>query len=377
MNKNRHTQLNKTTKTVRKIAAAGALAFGIGVGAFGIGNAADTAVTAYAQEYNADSTAYHLNLDADGAWRVYNADNQAVKDYDGLVGNEVGWWKCNNGIVDFSFNGLAENEAGWWKIVGGQVQFEDTGLVYDETVGWWYVNNGQVDYTSNSVVGNEFGWWKVTNGRVDFEYNGLAFNEFGWWKITNGGVDFGFTGVEKNEFGTWYVENGGIRFDYSCGIKRKYIESGWANVGNGIERRIENGGWGNVGNTIIYDGVEYRVENGKAIRQGKRYVIWHDADGNILREMERLEDGVSSRKYDAIDEITVDVDDNGNMIDDYHYNEIHSPHMVDINGETALRIGDANGPGTVEYNTGNMFGLLSNLNLKDFGKEVHLYWLNL
>ncbi len=348
MNRNKTTkqQLNKTTKTVRKIAAAGALAFGIGVGAFSIGNAADTAVTAYAQEYNADSTAYHLNLDADGAWRVYNADNQAVKDYDGLVGNEVGWWKCNNGIVDFSFNGLAENEAGWWKIVGGQVQFEDTGLVYDETVGWWYVNNGQVDYTCNSVVGNEFGWWKVTNGRVDFSFNGLAENEAGWWKITNGGVDFGFTGVEKNEFGTWYVENGGIRFDYSCGIERKYIDSV---------------GLGNVGNTITYDGVEYRVENGKAIRQGKRYVIWHDLDGTVLKT----------------DEVFVDVDDNGKINDDCYYDgSTPATKQWDPSGAywANVKIGDENGPGEVYYFSGNS-RLKSNINFKDYEQDVHLYWI--
>lgn len=57
--------------------------------------------------------------------------------------NEYGWWRIENGALNFGFTGLAQNEYGWWYIRSGMLDFSYTGYV-----GWYGVNyrvqNGQV-----------------------------------------------------------------------------------------------------------------------------------------------------------------------------------------------------------------------------------------
>ncbi|GEM_PF-496153 len=204
-------KLSKTIKST--IIAVAALGFGTVIGSVSLGSV----VTTYAQEYTTFSRTYHLKQEQN-QWNVYNWRFKRVKDYDGLVSNKYGWWKCNNGSVDFSYTGLAQNEYGWWYVENGGINFSYENIV-NNAYGWWKVIGGQVDFTYNGVAPNEYGWWKVTDGKVDFDYNGLASNEYGWWKITNGGVDFGYTGLERNEAGLWYVENGKITFTYNGTIQ--------------------------------------------------------------------------------------------------------------------------------------------------------------
>ena len=48
--------------------------------------------------------------------------------YNGLARNEYGWWKVENGKVNFDYTGLARNENGWVYVSGGKVNFNYTGL---------------------------------------------------------------------------------------------------------------------------------------------------------------------------------------------------------------------------------------------------------
>ena len=57
--------------------------------------------------------------------------------------NDYGWWKVNNGSVNFGFDGLCSNEYGTWKFNGGTVDFGYTGFATDGE-NTWYVVEGRV-----------------------------------------------------------------------------------------------------------------------------------------------------------------------------------------------------------------------------------------
>lgn len=153
---------------------------------------------------------------------VYIRGGQAILDYTGLAKNEYGWWRIEDGKVNFNFNGLAQNEYGWWYLRGGQVIFDYTGLAQNE-YGWWRIGNGKVDFGFTGLAQNEYGWWRIENGKINFGYTGLAKNEYGWWRIENGKVNFSYNGMAENEYGWWYIRGGKVNFDYT----------GWTTVKSG------------------------------------------------------------------------------------------------------------------------------------------------
>ena len=50
--------------------------------------------------------------------------------YNGLAGNNNGWWYCEKGKVQFGKNsvigGNIDGTYGWWHVVGGKVTFDNT-----------------------------------------------------------------------------------------------------------------------------------------------------------------------------------------------------------------------------------------------------------
>ena len=192
---------------------------------------------------------------ADHKWALYQ-DDVLLDRYTGYIRNDNGWWRVENGYVNFQFNELVKarldtegwykfkggkwdktansiykNANGWWKTTNGKVTFNETGVFKNEN-GWWRVVNSKVDFSANGIYKNENGWWKTTNGKVTFKENGVFKNENGWWKVKNSCVDFHFTGIASNKNGTWYLKNGKVDFS-------------------------KNG-------TVRYNGKTYQVTNGKA-----------------------------------------------------------------------------------------------------------------
>lgn len=201
----------------------------------------------------------------------------AVTNYTGIASNEYGWWRIENGKVNFKANGLYSNDLGTWYVKKGKCQFTYTGLLQanyniDKTKGsplysdpqgnslsamvettgtnakaagteksfwkvtkgkvetgytgakkgtlnkitaWWRIENGRINQKYNGVAKNEYGWWYFKDGRVDFSYTGVARNNLGWWRIEDGKVNFKYNGVASNEYGSWYLENGKVNFSYT------------------------------------------------------------------------------------------------------------------------------------------------------------------
>ena len=204
----------------------------------------------------------------DGWWLV---EKSQVMNKTTVAQNAYGWWKVDEGKVDFEFTGLADNQYGWWYLEDGKVDFNYTGFADNEN-GWWYVEKGQIKFNKNDIIQgianneagkegedgwwlveksqvvkkstiaqNAYGWWKVEEGKVNFEFTGLADNQYGWWYLKDGKVDFTFTGFEPNENGWWYVEKGQITFkknDVIHGMANDYTTKpaidGWWYVRNSV-----------------------------------------------------------------------------------------------------------------------------------------------
>ena len=75
--------------------------------------------------------------------------------------NDYGWWKVNNGSVNFGFNGLCSNEYGTWKFNNGTVDFGYNGFAADGENTWYVVNGRVATEYSGTVDGKE-----VRNGQV-------------------------------------------------------------------------------------------------------------------------------------------------------------------------------------------------------------------
>ena len=75
-----------------------------------------------------------------------------------MAGNSLGWWRIENGGVNFRFNGVATNSNGAWYIRNGKVDFGYNGTV------WWNgqnynVTNGQV------TIGVDIGMYQIAQGQ--------------------------------------------------------------------------------------------------------------------------------------------------------------------------------------------------------------------
>ncbi len=147
--------------------------------------------------------------------------------------SENNWYTYNAKNKRVIYTGVASNSLGWWRIENGKVNFKATGL-YQNDYGWWYVQNGKVDFNANSIYSNAYGWWKVSGGTVTFKENGVFQNAYGWWKVENSKVNFNFYGVASNQYGDWWIEDGKVNFNR-----------------NGIR---------------VYNGKNYQITNGKATK---------------------------------------------------------------------------------------------------------------
>lgn len=358
-------------KAVKMFAVAAVMALGIMVEAGMSGNG-DAFVTTYAQEYY-DSTDYHLNLDDDGVWRCYNSGGQLDTEYDGIVENEYGWWKVSEGQIDFSYTGMILNQYGWWYVDNGTVDFNADCMALNQ-YGWWKITDGTVDFTFNGLAENEYGWWKMKDGTVDFSYNGIAQNQYGWWKVDKGAVNFNANGLIYDE-GTdtwWYFKDGYIDFSYTELASNDYGEwkicNGSVDFGfNGIAKDDE-GSWyvheGKVDKTYTgtfeYDGYTYDVVRGRATRRkitATRNVKWYDLDGSYIGK----------------DSVTVEVDNHGNMVDDYYYSGYMLSREYNSHGGYLFKIciGSLDGP---EYRRDTPLKK-GNLNLMDYDGDVSLYYV--
>ena len=148
--------------------------------------------------------------------------------------NSNGWWRIEDGMVNFKYNGVAKNEYGWWYLKDGKVNFGYTGFGSNEN-GWWYVENGQVKFNKNDVIkgvanneagkAGEEGWWLVKGSKVSKETT-VAKNSNGWWRIEDGKVNFKYNGLGTNQYGTWYIKDGKVDFSYSGTYEGKKIVNG-------------------------------------------------------------------------------------------------------------------------------------------------------
>ena len=142
------------------------------------------------------------------------------------------WVTVNAKGNRINYTGIASNKNGWWRTENGVVNFKATGI-YQNDYGWYRVEKGTVNFNANEIYQNDYGWWKTTKGKVTFKENGIFKNQFGWWKVVKSKVDFSFEGIASNQYGKWYLEKGKVRFDKNGSVK--------------------------------YNGVNYYIVNGKAI----------------------------------------------------------------------------------------------------------------
>lgn len=358
-------------KAVKMFAVAAVMALGIMVEAGMSGNG-DAFVTTYAQEYY-DSTDYHLNLDDDGVWRCYNSGGQLDTEYDGIVENEYGWWKVSEGQIDFSYTGMILNQYGWWYVDNGTVDFSADCMALNQ-YGWWKITDGTVDFTFNGLAENQYGWWKMKDGTVDFSYNGIAQNQYGWWKVDKGAVNLNANGLIYDE-GTdtwWYFKDGYIDFSYTELASNDYGEwkicNGSVDFGFKGIAKDDEGSWyvheGKVDKTYTgtfeYDGYTYDVVRGRATRRKittTRNVKWYDLDGSYIGK----------------DSVTVEVDNHGNMVDDYYYSGYMLSREYNSHGGYLFKIciGSLDGP---EYRRDTPLKK-GNLNLRDYDGDVSLYYV--
>ena len=221
----------------------------------------------------------------DRQWYAYEkGTNNKAMTYTGVVPNRLGWWRVENGKVNFKAHGVYYNDYGYWLVTGGKVNFKYDGFleidnvvsqkngsaIYSDergqTVGkpkgktaFWYLDDGKVQTKYNGAkpgtIQTRKGWWRVKDGRAETNYTGVAQNEYGWWYFQNGTVDFNYTGVARNDFGWWRIENGKVNFDYN-GVASNEFGS-WYIV-NGKVDFDYNG-------AFVLEGVMYVVENGQVV----------------------------------------------------------------------------------------------------------------
>lgn len=160
----------------------------------------------------------------DGKWGYY-VDDVLQTNYTGIKNNKLGWWRIENGYVNFNATGVYQNEYGWWRVENGKVNFKANGI-YQNQYGWWKTKDGKVTFKEYGVFKNDYGWWRVEKSKVNFKANGIYKNDYGWWKTTKGKVTFKENGLFSNEYGTWKVENSKVNFKYNGTYQGKVIKNG-------------------------------------------------------------------------------------------------------------------------------------------------------
>ena len=85
--------------------------------------------------------------------------------------------------------------------------FDATG-VYKNEYGWWRVEDGKVNFKANGIYKNDYGWWKTTDGKVTFDETGVFKNDYGWWRVEKSKVNFKYSGKVKYNGKTYQVKEG-------------------------------------------------------------------------------------------------------------------------------------------------------------------------
>ncbi|MBQ1548909.1 MAG: hypothetical protein IIZ65_00625 [Clostridia bacterium] len=121
----------------------------------------------------------------------------------------------NEGVL----NGIVQGPDGKWAMyVDGVVDTGYTGIAQNK-YGWWRIENGYVNFNAQSIYQNEYGWWKCTDGKVTFKEQEIYQNQYGWWKCTDSEVTFKETGIFKNKYGKWYCKNSKVDFNKNGKVK--------------------------------------------------------------------------------------------------------------------------------------------------------------
>ena len=116
-------------------------------------------------------------------------------------------------------NGVCQGPDGKWAMyVDGVVDTGYTGIAQNK-YGWWRIENGYVNFNAQSIYQNEYGWWKCTDGKVTFKEQEIYQNQYGWWKCTDSEVTFKETGIFKNKYGKWYCKNSKVDFNKNGKVK--------------------------------------------------------------------------------------------------------------------------------------------------------------
>ena len=106
----------------------------------------------------------------DRQWYAYEkGTNTKATTYTGIVPNSLGWWRIENGKVNFKANGVYYNDYGYWLVTGGKVNFKYDGfLEIDYVVSQ---RNGSAIYSDElgQTVGKPTGrtaFWYLDDGKV-------------------------------------------------------------------------------------------------------------------------------------------------------------------------------------------------------------------
>ena len=92
------------------------------------------------------------------------------------------------GKVTFQKNdvikGIVDGETTWWHVVNSKVTYDTT--VAQNANGWWRIEEGKVNFNFTGVASNQNGDWYLSNGKVDFNYNGTVTYDGKLYQVVNG-----------------------------------------------------------------------------------------------------------------------------------------------------------------------------------------------
>ena len=100
-----------------------------------------------------------------------------VKSCKGLTVKQSGkdWVTVNAKGAQVNYTGVASNNLGWWRVENGKVNFKATGI-YQNDYGWWRVETGKVNFKANKIYQNSYGWGKTTHGKGTCKQKGIIQN---------------------------------------------------------------------------------------------------------------------------------------------------------------------------------------------------------
>ncbi|MBQ8925045.1 MAG: hypothetical protein IJ051_02140, partial [Clostridia bacterium] len=130
----------------------------------------------------------------DRQWYAFEkGTNNKAMNYYGIVPNQYGWWRIENGKVNFKAHGVYYNDYGYWLVTGGKVNFK-----YD---GYLEIDNVVSQKYGSTIYSNERGeqiakpkgktaFWYLEDGKVQVSYSGAKYGTIqtrsGWWRVKNG-----------------------------------------------------------------------------------------------------------------------------------------------------------------------------------------------